>query len=108
MNGEMIRRLRGAPSPEKGIDLMPFEEAYQNLSEARDALRMHPNLDFNYEKRDGKLPDEFSAFLGRTGPPPTPRKGNADADHVVPDDESDFDVTEEEGEEPPREGTSCL
>ena len=41
VNGEMLRRLRGAPDPEKG-DLLPFEEACQNLREARDAAREIP------------------------------------------------------------------
>ena len=49
VNGEMLRRLRGA-DPEKG-DLLPFEEAYQNLREARD-------LDFNYEKEDDRLEEQ--------------------------------------------------
>ena len=81
VNGEMLRRLRGKPDPEKG-DLLPFEEAYQNLREATEALRANPNLDFNYEKGNDKLPDEFSAFVGRTGPPPTPRKGNPHDDDL--------------------------
>ena len=52
---DLLRRLRGAPDPEKG-DLLPFEEAYQNLREARDVLRANP---FNCEKDNDKLPDEF-------------------------------------------------
>ena len=99
VNGEVLRKLRGAPDPEKGIDLLPFEEAYQNLSEARDALRANPNLVFHYEKQDDKLPDEFNAFVGRTGPPPTPREGNPhDDDSKSQDDGVDFGDPEEEEE----------
>ena len=55
VNGEMLRRLKGESDPEKG-DLLPFEEAYQNLKEARDALRANPNLEFNYEKGGRQAP----------------------------------------------------
>ena len=101
VNSEMLRRLRGAPDPEKG-DLLSFEEAYQNLREARDALRGNPNLPFNYEKEKGKMLDEFSACVRRTGPPPTPRKGNPHDDDSKPQDDGvDFDVPDED-EEPER------
>ena len=74
---------------------------HQKLSEARDALRGNPNLPFSYEKEKGTLLDEFSAFVGRTGTPPTPRKGNPHDDDSKPQDDGvDFGVPDED-EEPP-------
>ena len=53
-------------------------------------------------KEAGKLPDEFSAFVGRTGPPPTPRKGNPhDGGPKSPDDGVDFGGPDDD-DEPPR------
>ena len=67
------------------------------------ALRSDPGLPFHYEKKNGKLDDEFSAFLGRTGPPPTPRnQGNPHSDDSKSksdqNDGVDFSVPEEEQE----------
>ena len=98
VNGEMLRRLKLSPDPEKG-ELIPFEEAYQNFTDARNALRANPNLPLHYEKEKGKLGDEFSAFVGRT-PPPTPKnKGNPHSDDSKPQDDGvDFGVPEEDEE----------
>ena len=99
VNGEMLRRLKVAPDPEKG-ELNPFEEAYQNFTDAKNVLRGNPNLPFDYEKEKGKLDDEFSAFVGRTGPPPTPKnKGNPHSDDSKPQDDGvDFGGPEEDEE----------
>ena len=89
VNGEMIREM-GVPNPGKG-NLLPFEEAYQNLKEARDGLRANPSLEFNYEKTMGKLPDVYSAFLGKKGSSSATRKGNPHDDRTQDlDDGVDF------------------
>ena len=75
------------------------EEAYQNYTDVR------PNLPFHCEKEKGKLDDEFSAFVGRAGPPPTPKnKGNPHSDDSKSKDNQndgvDFgDPEEDEGPE---------
>ena len=59
VNGEMIRKM-GVPNPGKG-NLLPFEEAYQNLKEAREGLRANPRVEFNFEKTMGTHTDRGSA-----------------------------------------------
>ena len=100
VNGEMIRKM-GVPVPGKG-NLLPFEEACQNLKEARDGLWANPNLGFNHEKTMVKLPDEYSAFKDKKGSSSVTRKGNPHDDGTQDqDDEVDFGGPDDE-EEPPK------
>ena len=100
VNGEMIRKM-GMPNLGKG-NLLPFEEAYQNLKEIRDGLRANPNLGFNHEKTMIKLKDEYSVFRDRDGSSSGTRKRNPHDDNNQDlDDGVDFGCPDDEEEEPP-------
>ena len=88
-----------SPGKERTADSLAMAMEWMCFKISRDGLRADPNLEFNYEKTMGKLPDVYSAFMGKKGSSSVTRKGNPHDDGTQdPDDGVDFGGPDDEDE----------